>query len=124
MIRRSTAVLATGGLVAASLAFAAPATATDRDFRVGGAQADFSVDKDHGRYEVEVDIDHARPGSKWRITLWHDGKRYFKTVRTAQRDGDVRDVERTRPNTQGKDVFKVKITRIGGEGKTRTITKA
>ncbi len=122
-IRRTTALAAAGALLASPLAFASPASATEKEFKVGGADVDFSVEKDDGRFEVEVDIDDAKPGSKWRITLWHDGKRFFKQTRTADSDGDVNDVERKRPNTKGKDVFKVKIKRVGGASKVRTIVK-
>ncbi len=122
-LRRTTATVAAAGLLATPIALASPAAATDKDFRVGGADVDFSVEKDDGRFEVDVDIDDAKPGTRWRITLWHDGQRFFKDTRRAGSDGDVADVERNRPNTRGKDVFKVKVKRVGGESKTRTIRK-
>lgn len=122
-IRRTTAALTTAGLLAAPIALAAPASATEKEFGVAGADVNFEVEREDGRYSVEVDIDDAKPGSKWRITLWHNGKRFFKDVRRADDDGDVRDVDRSRANTRGKDVFKVKVKRIGGESKVRTIRK-
>lgn len=122
-MRKITATMGTAALLATPLLTASPASATDRDFRVGGAQVDYSVERDDGRYEVDVDIDSAKPGSKWRITLWQNGNRYFKDVRRADGDGDVRDVEQTRKNTRGQDVFKVKIKRVGGDSKVRTIRK-
>jgi hypothetical protein len=122
-VRRTTAAVAAAALLASPMALAGPASAADREFRVGGADVEFDVEKDDGRFEVEVDIDDAKPGSKWRITLWHNGKRFFKDTRRADRDGDVADVERNRPNTKGKDVFKVKVKKVGGKSKARTITK-
>lgn len=124
-LRRTTAALGAAALIATPLTVlgASPASAAEREFKVGGADVDFSVDKDDGRFEVEVDIDDAKPGTRWRIILWHDGKRFFKDVRRADSDGDVRDVERERRNTKGKDVFKVKIKRIGGASKTRVIRR-
>jgi hypothetical protein len=122
-LRRTTATVAAAGLLASPIALAAPAAATEKEFKVGGADVDFEVDKDDGRFEVEVDIDNAKPGTRWRITLWHDGNRFFKDTRRANGDGDVADVERSRPNTAGRDVFKVKVKRVGGESKTRTIRK-
>ncbi len=121
-IRSTTAALGLAALVAAPIAVAAPAHADgkDREFRVAGAEVDFSVEKDDGRFEVSVDIDDARPGSKWRVVLRHDGKRYLNKVVRAERDGDV-DIDRNRPNTKGKDVFKVKVKKVGGGAKSRVI---
>ncbi len=122
-LRRTTAAVAAAGVLAAPVALAAPASATEKDFRVGGARVDFEVDKDDGRFQVDVDIDDAKPGTRWRITLWHDGQRFFRDARRANGDGDVADVERSRPDTAGRDVFTVKIKRVSGESKTRTIRK-
>lgn len=121
-IRRTTAALAVAALAAAPIAVAAPAHADgkDRDFRVAGAEVDFSVERDDGRFEVEVDIDDAKPGSKWRVTLKHDGKRYHKKVHRADREGDI-EIEKNRRNTAGADVFKVKVQKVGGASKSRTI---
>ncbi|WP_148573668.1 hypothetical protein [Nocardioides caldifontis] len=121
--RTTTAALGAAALVATTLGMTAgPAAADgkDREFRIGGAQVDFSVEKDDGRFEVDVDIDDARPGSKWRVVLWHDGKRFHKKVHRADREGDV-DIDKRRSNTKGKDTFKVKVEKIGGGAKSRTI---
>ena len=122
-IRRTTATMAVAGLVAAPIAFAAPALAVEKEFNVGGARAHFEVEREHGGYKVDVDVEDAKPGSRWRITLWHDGNRIFRDTRRADAEGDVRDVERQRPNTKGKDVFKVRIKRVGGASAARTITR-
>lgn len=124
-LRRTTATIGAGALLAAPLTVlgAAPATADaekEREFRVAGAEVDFSVEKDDGRFEVEVDLDEARPGSTWRIVLRHDGRRYHKRVHRADRDGEI-EIDRKRRNTRGKDVFTVKVKRIGGPRKVRTI---
>jgi hypothetical protein len=123
-LRRTTATLGAAALVATPLTLmtAAPASAAERDFRVAGAKVDFEVEKDDGRFEVEVDIDSARPGSKWRVVLWQDGKRYHKRVHKADNDGDI-EIDKNRRNTAGKDVFKVKVKKVGGpKAKTRVIT--
>ena len=122
-LRLTAATLGTTALVATPLAMltASPANAADREFRYGGAQVEYDVEKDDGRFEVEVDIDDAKPGSRWTISLWHDGKPYYYATRTANRDGDV-EVERNRPNTSGRDVFKLRIKKVGGPAAvTRTI---
>ncbi|TYL45516.1 hypothetical protein FXB39_17930 [Nocardioides sp. BGMRC 2183] len=124
-LRRTTATAAAGALLATPLALLTATSAhadasKERDFRVAGAKVDFSVEKDDGRFEVDVDIDDAKPGSKWRVVLRHDGKRFHNRVHRADSDGDV-DIDRKRPNTAGKDTFKVVVKKVGGPKKARTI---
>jgi hypothetical protein len=116
--KRSAAALGAAALLAAPMMSATPAAAADREFRYGGAEVEFEVGKDDGRFEVEVDIDGKRT-DRWRVTLWHDGKRYHHKVH----QGDV-DIEKKRPNTRGKDVFKLRVKKIGGpKAVTRVITR-
>lgn len=122
-VRRSIAGLGVAALLAAPLSImtTSPAMAgKDRDFRVAGAEVDFEVEKEDGRFEIDVDIDDARRGSKWRVTLWHNGKRFHNKVHRADSDGDV-DIDKSRRNTRGRDVFKVKVKKVGGPKKVRTI---
>lgn len=82
-LRKTIATLGTTALLATPLSMiASPAHADgpekDREFRVSGAEVDFSAEKDDGRFEVEVDINDADPGSTWSVVLWHDGKRFHK----------------------------------------------
>lgn len=124
-LRRAAAAMSTAALVAAPLTVltAAPASAADREFRYAGAEVEYDVEKDDGRFEVEVEVEDAQKGSRWVVTLWHDGKRYYKRTRTADSDGEF-EIERNRPNTKGKDVFKMKIKRVGGPpAKTRVIKR-
>lgn len=117
-LRKTTATLATTALLATPFAVltAAPASAADREFRVGGAEVEFDVEKDDGRFEVEVDLDDAKPGSKWRIILRHNGKVYFNKVRKADRDGEI-EIDRKRKNTKGKDVFRITVKKVGSKAK-------
>ena len=124
-IRKATAAIGAAALLAAPVSMiATPAYADgpekDREFRVAGAEVDFSVEKDDGRFEVEVDIDDAKPGSKWRVILKHDGRRFHKKVPRADGDGDI-EIERNRSNTKGADTFKVRVKKVGGGAKSRTI---
>lgn len=77
------AVGAAALLLAPATMIAGPAHADGpekkREFRLAGAEVDFSVEKDDGRFEVEVDIDDARPGTKWRVVLRHDATRRAPT---------------------------------------------
>lgn len=121
--RRLTATLATTALVATPLAIAtaSPAAAADREFRYAGAEIDFDVEKDDGRFEVDVEIDDAKPGSRWLVVLRHDGQRFHKAVHRADRDGEI-DIDKDRRNTRGADTFKLRVKRIGADkAVTRTI---
>ena len=121
-IRRTvTATAIAAGLAVAPIGLAPPAGAVEKEFRVSGADVDFGVERERGNYDVDLDIDDAAPRSKWRVTLWQNGKRFYKNVLTADSDGDVRGIDRTRPNTRGRDTFKVKVTRFGGGSKSRTL---
>lgn len=122
--RKATAALGAAALLATPLTLlaAAPANAAERNFWYAGAKIEFDVDKEGKRFDVDVDVDNAKPGSTWRITLWHDGKRYHKRIHTADGDGEI-EIDKKRPNTPGKDVFKLRIKKIGGpKAVTRTIT--
>lgn len=123
-VRRTTATVGAAALLAVpiSLAAAGPAAAAEKEkeFTLGGADVHFEVEKEDGRFKVDVDIDDAAPGSRWRVVLRHDGKRFHKKVHRADGDGEV-EVDRNRRDTRGKDVFKVRVKKIGGGAKTRTI---
>ncbi len=109
-----------GGLIAALtvpavLLAAAPAHADiERSGRCAGAEFELSVDREHRGFEVEADIDDARPGSAWRVTLRHEGKVFYSKIRHADREGDI-SVDRFRHNTRGKDKFRLKVTPVGGK---------
>lgn len=123
-ITRISAAAAGAIAIPAALLAAAPAANADvdREGRYAGASYEFSADREGRGYEVSVDVDDAKPGSRWKIVLWHDGKRIVKTTKTADREGDV-EIERYRPNTAGSDTFKVKIQKVGTKkAVVRTIT--
>ncbi|WP_182524062.1 hypothetical protein [Nocardioides dongkuii] len=126
-IRTTIATLGATTLLAAPLSvIAGPAHADadaanrERVFRVAGARVDFSVERDDGRFEVDVDIDNARPGSRWRIVLRHNGTRFHNRVHRADREGDV-DISKNQGDRAGADTFKVRVKKVGGAGKSRTI---
>jgi hypothetical protein len=110
----TTAVLGSTALVAAPLTLLATtsASAVEKSGTCGGARFELDVEKDDGRFEVEADVDNARPGSQWRVVLKHDGQTYVNQVRTADREGDV-SVDRDRRNTAGKDVFRLNVRQVG-----------
>jgi hypothetical protein len=113
--RRTAAAAVATAMVAGSMTLlvTSPAQAAEREFRYAGAEVDFEVEKDDGRFEVEVDIDDARRGEKFRVVLWQNGQRFHTKVHTVDRDGDI-EIEKTRRDTRGIDVFKLRLKKIDG----------
>ncbi len=121
---RFTAITATGALLAVPVALvAAPAHAdVDRYGTCGGGQYEFSVDRENGGYEISADLDNVEPGTRWKVALRHDGKRFFKRTLTADHEGEL-DVDRWRSNKSGQDTFKFRAVRADGSAKCgRAIT--
>ncbi|MFC6153628.1 hypothetical protein [Nocardioides yefusunii] len=105
---------------------AAPAQADgperSTEFWIGNSEVDFSVERERNKFEVDVDIDDAKPGSKWRVVLRHDGKIVHKKTHRADRGGDV-EVTKYLKNTSGKDTFRLTVTKVGtGKAHVRTLT--
>lgn len=84
---------------------------TDRTVSCGGGVHELSADREDGRFEVDAEVDRAKPGSLWRVQLSHDGKTYYDKTRAADREGEI-EVETLRANTSGNDVFRLKVTRV------------
>jgi hypothetical protein len=125
MMKRTAALIAAGALAVptATMALAAPAHAdVERHGSIGKGDYDFSVDREGSGFEVSFDIDRVAPGSKWKVVLRHDGQRVLTRTLTADHEGEL-DVETFRPNTAGKDVFKVRASKVKGKARaTATIT--
>jgi hypothetical protein len=113
--KRTAAGIGAATLVAvpATLALSSSPAAADveRHGACGNATYEFQVDREAGGFEVSADVEHATPGSRWRVVLRHDGHRFFRDVLRADHEGDL-DVERWRRNTAGDDVFTMKLTRL------------
>lgn len=117
-MKKTVATLTLLALPATAIAATAvPASAdAERHGRCGAGVYELSVDREGRGYEISVDLDRVAPGSRWTIALRHDGKRYAKVTRTADREGDL-DVERFRRNTSGTDTFAFTAKRVGGNQK-------
>lgn len=117
-LRTATATAATAALVAVPLATvtASPGQAAERTGRCDGARFSLEVEKDDGRYEIDTDIDDARPGSRWRIVVKQDGRTVANVVRRADSDGDVDDVDRERRDGAGRSTFVLRVNKVGTGG--------
>jgi len=123
----TTAGVVLAGSATALVAMPASADGPEKHARgtVAGARYDISVEKDDGRFEVDADLDGVARGSKWKMIVRHDGKRVATRTDRAELDDGQYEVdfnEVRRPDTAGKDRFKVTLKRTNGPGKvTRTI---
>ncbi|CUR56376.1 exported hypothetical protein [metagenome] len=100
----------------------APAHAdTERTGTCAGATYELNVDRERGGFEVDADLDNAKPGSSWRVAIQHDGKVVTSKVRTADREGEI-DVDTWRRNTAGSDTFRLTVTPAGGSGCSVKVT--
>lgn len=115
----TTALLATAGTTAL---VAAPAHAdVERRGTCAGATYELNVDRERGGFEVDADIDDARVGSEWRVTIRHDGKVATSRVLRADGEGEL-DLDTFRRDTAGKDVFKLTVTPAGGASCSTKVT--
>lgn len=103
--------VAVGALSVPTLAFASSAGASaaaqslTRGSCTGPASVTMQLQRtDIGKLEAGFEVDHARPGSIWQITLRHNGNVYFSGRRTAGHDGSF-SVDRVVANRAGIDHF-------------------
>jgi len=117
----TTALLATA-TAGTTVLVAAPASAdVERRGTCAGATYELSVDRERGGFEVNGDLDAARPGSEWRMTIRHDGAVVTSRVLRADNEGEL-DLETWRSNTAGTDTFKLSVRPVGGSACSVKVT--
>jgi hypothetical protein len=115
----TTALVATIG---ATALVAAPAHAdAERRGTCAGATYELGVDRERGGFEVDADLDRARPGSTWTVTLRHDGAVAASRTLRADREGEI-DVDTWRRNTAGTDTFRLTVRPAGGTACSTKVT--
>ena len=121
-LTRAGVLVGSGALLAVPVALLVPGAAqadVERNGRCGDGRYELNVDREGGRFEVSGELDHVAPGSRWKIVMKQDGKTFASVTRRADNEGDV-DVERMRPNTAGKDVFRFRASRVNGAASCST----
>ncbi|WP_210651683.1 hypothetical protein [Nocardioides sp. SYSU D00065] len=104
----ATALLATVG--GSAVLVAGPAAAdVDRAGTCAGATYELGVDRERRGFDVDADLDGARPGSEWRVTLRHDGALAASRVLRADAEGEL-DLSTWRRDTAGSDTFRLTVT--------------
>jgi len=83
----------------------------------GAAEWKLKLSPQNGGIEVEYEIDASRRGQQWRVTLFHDGRRFTRDVfTTAGRSGSFT-VRRVESNRAGGDRITGHAFRLG-DGQT------
>ena len=114
--------LAATAAAGTTLLVAAPASAdVERRGTCAGATFELNVDRERGGFEVDADIDNARPGSEWRVAIRHDGRLATSRVLRADGEGEL-DLDTFRRNTAGKDTFGLAVTPAGGSACSVKVT--
>jgi hypothetical protein len=112
-IRASVATAAIAAAVLTPAAAQAGPAETVRSGNCGGAaEWKMQIGRQHGNIEMEFEVDAFR-GQRWRVAVFHDGRRVMKTQRrTGPRSGSftIRDIE---PNRAGVDQFRARAVRLG-----------
>jgi len=121
-----TGLVATAAAAAVAVGTVAPAYADiDRHGRYGSGHYEFSVDREHGGYEVSFDLEGVKAGSRWVVALRHDGRLITRKTITAHYDDGTGELslERWARNTAGSDKFQVRFRQAGTQVyKSSTIT--
>jgi len=106
------------GLMAIGVLAAVPASAGgDREvIRRGNCSGStdwkYKAKADDGRIEIEYEVDQNRNGDRWRVTLKHDGNRFFKGTRVTRGRSGSFDIERKVNNHQGVDRFRARARNL------------
>lgn len=120
-LTQAVALIAAGGvtaglaLVAAPAAQALPAFETQKTGTcTAGAWWDLSLEREYGSLEVDFDIERARAGERWTVTLTHNGtaKRSVRVITDYEGDADAQWILRDRAGT---DRITVKATSASGQ---------
>jgi hypothetical protein len=61
------------------------------------------LSKDDSRIETEFEVDQNRVGRDWKVTLKHNGHRFFRDVRTTKAPSGSFEVRKFANNAPGKD---------------------
>ena len=85
-MKKGFTIALTGMLIAGLITVGPAATAKDGDVRRSGSCSgtsdwELKLSWENGKIEVEFEIDQNKVGDEWRVTLKHDGERFFRGMR-------------------------------------------
>jgi hypothetical protein len=93
----------------------------ERSARCGAAVVELSVDRENQGFEVDGDVDNAKPGSSWKVVIRHDGDKVLARTLKADAEGDL-DVDTVRPNSAGDDVFTLRVKNLSTDAQACKLT--
>ena len=110
------------GIAATAAGFAAPASAFAADVErekhgdcTNRSTWELQLEKEHGRIEIDLDVDTPRSGQRWVIKLKHNGVLFDKVRRTTDAEGEF-EVDRHVNNKRGEDRIKFRaVNKVTGE---------
>ena len=71
----------------------------------GSTDWKLKLSEENGKIEVEYEIDQNKVGQKWRVTLKHNGERFYRDVKETKGPSGSFEVRRVEPNLAGDDRF-------------------
>jgi hypothetical protein len=81
----------------------------------GTSRWELSLEKEHGRIEIDLELDTRRAGRAWRITMAHEGASFLTTRRVTDREGEV-DLDRRRSDRASRDRISFRaVDTVNGE---------
>ena len=81
----------------------------------GRSTVELDVDREHGRLEVELEVDQNRSGVRWQIVLRHNGVRFFRGTRTTRAPSGEIDLRRLTADRPGRDTIRAWAKSPSGE---------
>ena len=99
------AAFAVGALVVAPSAMAKDGDVIKEGNCTEGSDWKLKLSEENGKIEVEFEVDQNKVGDEWRVTLKHDGERFYRAVKETKGPSGSFEVERLEPNLAGDDRF-------------------
>jgi hypothetical protein len=106
------AVFAMGALVVTPSALAKDGDVIRRGTCSNKSDWKLKLSPENGKIEVEFEVDQNKVGHKWRVTLKHDGERFFRGVRETKGASGSFEVRKVEPNRHGQDHFAAKARNL------------
>jgi hypothetical protein len=70
------------------------------------------LSKDNGRIETDFEVDQNRVGRDWKVTLKHNGNRFFRGIRTTRAPSGSFEVRKFTSNAPGSDKIVAKARNL------------
>lgn len=112
----ASAVMVGGVAVAPALAAPVPSgVERERHARCSASSTyELALEKEGKRIEADLDVEATRTGQRWKVRMYHNGKRIAKVTRHTDGDGEF-DVDRTVRNKKGRDTITFRAVSSTGE---------